>query len=282
MSLSQEAIQEISELSVKASGVFTDELKNTNSKVTVIPCGTEIESLERFNKYRDKLRGAFKTESVDSFIEYNKNQSGDNATCFINATSMLARTIFDLGTKEHPLHCLHTASLALSKTSDYKALLSVIDHIEQKKLSDFIEDWSENITCYGECIGDNDAELIGNNLAVQAVRKVKIESSSEVESTVGDFEGKTSVLQQAAAKAGDYGKKLPALIVFKCSPFNGLKEYVFHVRISVITSNESPVFSLRIVNHEKQCDEMVDEFMSIITNKLSGTEIKTYIGNFSS
>jgi len=280
MSLTQEAIQEIADLSVKASGVHIDKLKDTDNEVAIIPVGTKIESLERFSKYRNELRGYFGTESVDSFIEYNKNQSGDNATCFIDAEHMLAKTIFDLGTKERPLHCLHSANLTLAKTSDYKALLDIVGHIGQKNFSDFIEDWSENIKCFSETKNNEESELINNKFAVQAVRKVTIESSTEVESEVGDFEGRSSVLQQAAARAGDYSKKLPALISFKCSPYHGLKEYIFTVRVSVITSNSQPVFSLRIVNHEKQRDEMVDEFMSIVTNKLSDTDIKTYIGSF--
>lgn len=280
MSLTQEAVQEIAQLSITASGVHIDKVKNTDNPVAIIPRGTGIVSLEDYNKHRDNFRGEFTTESVDSFIDYNKGQKGDSPACFINAEGMKAKTIFDLGTKENPLHCKHSASLALSKTSNYKALLNVTDHIDQKTLSDFIEDWSDNITCFAEAKGDEAQELIANKLAVQAVRKVKIESSQDVENTVGDFKGETSVFQRAEAKAGEFGKKLPALIVFKCAPYNGLKEYTFNVRISVITSNSTPVFSLRIVNHEKQCDEMVNEFMTIITEKLSGTDIKTYIGNF--
>lgn len=84
----------------------------------------------------------------------------------------------------------------------------------------------------------------------------------------------------ATAKSGDYTKKLPALITFRCVPYDGLKEYVFNVRVSVITSNSQPTFSLRIINHEKQCNEMIEEFMSMITDKLSGSKIKTYIGDF--
>lgn len=282
MSLTQEAVQEISALSITASGVNIDKVKNTDNPVAIIPKGTGIVSLENYNNHRDNFRGAFTTESVESFIDYNKEQKGDSPACFINAEEMQAKTIFDLGTKEKPLHCKHSARLALSKTSNYKALLNVIDYIDQKTLSDFIEDWSDNITCFSETKGDEVPELIANKFAVQAIRKVKIESSTEVENEVGDFKGETSVFQRAEAKAGEYGKKLPALIVFKCAPYNGLKEYVFNIRISVITSNSTPVFSLRIVNHEKQCDEMVSEFMSIITEKLSGTEIKTYIGDFNS
>lgn len=282
MSLTKEAIQEISDLSVKSSGVNINNLKNTDNKVAIIPNGTIIKALEKYNKHRDNFRGEFTTKSINSFIEYNKHQQCDNATCFINSNEMLAKTIFDLGTKEAPLHCLHSANLELDKTSDYKSLLRVIGFVDQKKLSDFIEDWNDNITCYAEIKHDDTQEVIANKLAVQAVRKVKIESSTEIESEVGDFEGKQSILEQAVAKAGDYSKKLPSLILFKCAPYNGLKEYVFTVRVSVITSNSQPTFSLRIINHEKQCDEMVEEFMSIITDKLSDTDIKTYIGNFDS
>lgn len=282
MSLTQDAIQEITKLSVTASGVHIDNVKDTDYKVAIIPERTSIKSLEDFNKQRDNFRGSFNTESVESFIDYNKAQTGDNSTCFIDAEEMKANTIFDLGTKETPLHCQHQASLALSQTSDYKSLLDVIGHVSQKTLSDFIEDWSDNISCFAEAVEDNEAVSIPNKFAVQAVRKVTIESSAQVENEVGDFKGKTSVFQQAEARAGDSSKSLPALILFKCAPYNGLKDYEFKVRVSVITSESKPVFSLRIVNHEKQCDEMVDEFMSIITQKLSGTDIKTYIGNFNS
>lgn len=289
MSLTQEAIQEIKDLSVKASGVNIEDLKNTDNKVAIIPNDTHIATLERFNKHRDNFRGTFETQSIVSFIEYNKRQQHDNATCFIDSDNMIAQTIFDLGTTEAPLHCLHSANLELDESSDYKSLLSIIGHVDQKNLSDFIEDWNHNIICYAEINDDyteiddyKEPEIIPNKYAVQAVRKVKIEASQEIENKVGDFEEKQSVLQQATAKAGDYNKKLPSLIKFKCSPYNGLKDYEFTIRISVITSNSKPTFSLRIINHKKQCDEMVEEFKSIISEQLSGTNITTYIGNFNS
>lgn len=280
MSLTQEAIQEIADLSVTASGVNIDNLGSTDSKLVILPNGTHLQTLEKYNAFRDKFRGHFNTTNIDSFIAYNEFQATDDATCFIVPDRMAAKTIFDLGNKEAPLHCLHLATLELFKTSDYESLLSITRQVDQKELSDFLEDWSNNITCYTEMTSDDTQDVIPNKFAVQAVRRVKIESTTEVEKQVGNFEDKQSVFQQATAKSGDYTKKLPALITFRCAPYDGLKEYVFNVRVSVITSNSQPTFSLRIINHEKQCNEMIEEFMSMITDKLSGSKIKTYIGDF--
>lgn len=282
MSLSQEAIQEISELSVRASGVHTINLDSTDSKTAVLPDGTKIVSLERFNKHRDQFRGEFITTNLDSFIEYNKKQNGDNVTCFINADDMQAKTIFDLGTELNPLHCRHTATLKIKRSMPYDALLEFVnyDRVDQSALAEFIEDWSDFITCYSEADDGSDGyKEVPNKYAMLAVRSVKIETLASIENEIGDFARSSSLMQQTEAKSA-HGKKLPVYIRFKCIPSVGLEEREFNVRISASTSGQTPMFSSRIINLEKHIEEMSEEFMQKLQEHLTENEIKIYVGVF--
>lgn len=282
MSLSQEAIQEISELSIRASGVHTINLDSTDSKTAVLPDGTKIISLERFNKQRDQFRGEFVTTNLDSFIEYNKKQNGNNVTCFINADEMHAETIFDLGTEETPLHCRHTATLKTKRSMPYDALLDFVNYnrVDQGALAEFIEDWSDFITCYSEADDSNEGYTeVPNKYAMLAVRSVKIETLASIENEIGDFARSSSLMQQTEAKSA-HGKKLPAFIKFKCVPYVGLKEREFNIRISASTSGQTPMFSSRIINLEKHIEEISEEFMQKLQEHLAENEIKIYVGMF--
>lgn len=280
MSLTQEAVQEIAELGAKSEAVKIDELNDVDFKAAILPKGTNIFSLEQFQKYRNQFNGDFSTHNIQSFVEYNKEQQGENPTCFILSDSMHAKTVFDLGNAEQAGHCKHKAYLALTKTAEYEGLLYTIGRIDQKQFAEFIEDWNDNITCHHD--GDESSIDITNKQAISAIRKVKIEAKVEAEHEASDFKGTKSVFESVEAKAGNYQDRLPSRIVFKCSPYDELSVYEFTIRISILTGRDKPFFSLRIVNHAKQTDEMAEEFMSIITEKLADTSIKTYIGDFKS
>lgn len=281
MSLDIEVLNQITETAVIASSVNTDKLKETDFPTAVISNDTRVISLENYQKNRNYFKGAFKTSDIDNFSEYNKNQDKyDDKQCFIDPEHMMAYSIFDIGNKECAGHCSHTATLLLNKSVEYKSLLKLNDEvISQKTISEFIEDWSENITC--SYVESGELKPLENKIAIQSVRKVTLEAKSDKTSEINDFESKQSVMESVEAKAKDYGDKLPSRISFKCKPYDILQERTFMIRISLLTGDKSPRFSFRIINlgaHEK---EMSKEFMDVLTNKL-GDNMKTYIGNFCS
>lgn len=280
MSLTQQAVQEIAELGAKSQGVKIDELSDVDYKAVILADGTNITQLESLQKYRNQFRGEFKSNNINNFIDYNKDHTKPNTACFILSDLMKAKTIFDIGNEEQAGHCKHRAYLGLTQTPEYASLVDFVGQVDQKELAEFIEDWVDNIRCYHD--NADSEEYIASKTAIGAIRSVKIEAKSESEHNVGDFQGSRSLLESVSARTGDLDKKLPSRIVFTCVPFDGLKEYVFTIRLSILTGNSKPIFSLRIVNHEKLKNEMAEEFMSIITEKLADTEIKTYIGDFNS
>lgn len=281
MSLDIEVLNQITETAVIASSVNTDKLKETDFPTAVISNDTRVISLENYQKNRNYFKGAFKTSDIDNFSEYNRNQDKyEDKQCFIDPEHMRAYSIFDIGNKECAGHCSHTATLSLSESVEYKALLRFDNEvISQKTISEFIEDWSENIACFYSESGE--LKPLENKIAIQLVRKVTIEAKSDKTSEVGDFETRQSVMESVEAKADGSVDKLPSRIVFKCKPYDVLQERTFIIRISMLTGDKSPRFSFRIINlgmHEK---EMAEEFKNVLTNKL-GDNIKTYIGNFCS
>lgn len=280
MTLDIDTLNKVTETAVIASSVNTEKLKETDYPTAIISNDTKIVSLENYQKHRNYFKGDFSTNNIDNFVQYNKDQDADgNKQCFISAYLMRATTIFDLGDKEKPGQCQHKAYLELEQSVDYNALLNEHNkYSSQKNLSEFIEDWNDNITCFSSNSGE--LKVMENKIAIQLIRNVTIESNSNKTSEVGDFEGKQSTFESVEAKSKD-GSNLPCRIEFRCKPYDDLSERYFMVRISLITSENKPCFSFRIINLNSHVVEMAKEFQAILASKL-GDEIKTYIGSFDS
>ena len=280
MTLDIDTLNKVTETAIIASSVNTEKLKETDYPTAIISSDTRIVSLEDYQKYKNYFKGFFSTGNIDNFVQYNKDQDSDgNKQCFINADFMRATTIFDLGDKEKPGQCKHKACLELEKSVDYDALLERNNRpLSQKALSEFIEDWNDNITCFSGDSGE--LKAMENKIAIQVIRNVTISSNSNKTSEVGDYEGKQSTLEAVEARSKD-GLDLPCRIEFRCKPYDDLSERFFMVRISLLTSEKTPCFSFRIINLDSHSVEMAKEFQTILTSKL-GNETKTYIGNFDS
>ena len=278
MTLDIDTLNKVTETAIIASSVNTEKLKETDYPTAIISCDTQIVSLENYQKYKNCFKGDFTTNNIDNFVQYNKDQDAeDNKQCFINPELMRATTIFDLGDKEKPGQCKHKAFLRLEKSVDYESLLELhIRHHSQKELSEFIEDWSDNITCFSSNSGE--LKIMENKVAIQLIRNVTIASNSNKTSEVGDYEGKQSTFESVEAKSKD-GLDLPSRIEFKCKPYDDLSERFFMVRISMLTGENKPIFSFRVINLDSHSVEMAKEFQAILTSKLDDG-MKTYIGDF--
>lgn len=276
-----DTLNKVTETAIIASSVNTERLKETDFPTAIISRDTQIVSLEDYQKYKNYFEGYFFTNNIDDFVQYNKDQDADgNKQCFINSVLMRATTIFDLGDKEKPGQCKHKAYLGLERSVDYNSLVHLQDkkHLSQKELSEFIEDWNENITCFSSNSGELTA--MENKIAIQLIRNVTIASNSNKTSEVGDFEGKQSTFESVEAKSKN-GSDLPCRIQFRCKPYDDLSERFFMVRISLLTSENKPFFSFRIINLGSHSEEMAKEFQAILTSKLDDG-MKTYIGKFDS
>lgn len=243
----------------------------TEIPVAVIPSGIELTSLESYMENATRYRLNFSTTSIEDFFNYNELHDQVGASCFINAETMVAKSIFDLGTTETPGHKANTAKLKMKKTSAFDAICERNGFkIDQKDAAEFIEDWSDNISVFND-----DGVPMTNIAAAQSLRNLTIEAAREINSKVGNFSESMSTIERIEAKNQE---TIPAKLVFKCETYNGLSDRELNVRVGVLTGSDRPSIVFRIINIEKLQEEIADEFKLKVCEESEALNLKTFIG----
>lgn len=274
MSITPEAIQKL------VDNGNIDKLLNainsagTQSSLAVLPNSYSIENLEKYMPQRDRLRGHFQTASLDEFSSYNKQFTSEDATTFVDSDNMTAKTIFDLGQVEKPLHKEHLASISLKRTAPFKALLACDGEGQsQKELAEWLEDYSEYLIGFG-----SDGEVITMDKAIPAVRTLKFEVTRGNERSVDNFSAEQSEYERMATTTRD-SLVIPVGFRFKCIPYVGLDERSFELRLSIVRNE---VLTLRIKLLEELEEKMAEEFKDKLTASFTGNQVQhpIYIGKF--
>jgi len=271
MSFTKEAIQHLEKsevldrLNVELGGI------GTKAPVIITPEGFSLSCLEKHMENRTTYRFDFSTKSIKDFGAYCKEFDMAGGKCFVNSDCMYAQSIFDLGTYEAPLHQLHKATLQLDKTAAFKSLLSLSGkHLSQKDAANFVEDWADNVV-----VTSKDGVVMTINQAAKQLREITIEQVAKVDSQVGDFGESMSAFEKIEAKNQEL---IPASIKFTCSPYHGLGMREFTVRVGIITGEQKPSISLRIIKLEAQEEDMAEEFKEILVDMFADTQLATFIG----
>lgn len=227
--LDSNAIKEIVKLTTTA---FSGEnLPLTECPVALLPDNVNIESLERFMTERFRFRGVMTTTSIDDFVEYSKGYADECSRCFINAETMKAVTVFNIGTLEQPGHADNKALLELKATSPYRALRDVDGKRQlQKSLAEWLEDWADFLTAY-----DSDGNVLDIKQAISAIRRLTIDAKRSAEYEEQNFSGSRSVMESVEAKSKEI---MPATFRFECIPYEGLGNREFTLRLSILTSEQ--------------------------------------------
>lgn len=274
MSLTPEAIQTL--VNNGNAPLFLDQLKNaeTSSQVIAIPSEYKLQDLEAYQECRNSLRGKFETNVIDEFIKYNKDHAEDGTKTFVDADTMKAETIFDVGTRNKAGHQRHRASLSLKQTAPYKALLNLSGSpMPQKEMAEWLEDYSEFLTAFS-----SDGQVIDMDKASAAIRDLNFEVVRGSERQVQDFSQQQSEYERVATKTKE-DLVIPAAFVFTCEPYHGLKLRKFEMRLSIVRNE---ILTLRIKRLEETQELMAFEFLEIIVQKQEELEMNTptYIGEF--
>lgn len=272
--IQKDAIQEL--VNVGNADLFLKQIEEANTKSTVIamPSDYKLTNMEMFNEFRDNLRGKLETSLIPEWVKYSKVYAVEGSAAFVNVDSMEAVAIFDIGTAEQPLHQRHKAACTLKQTAPYKTLIRANgQRFEQRELAEFLEDYAEFITPYGD-----NCEPIDIKKAVEAIRTLKYEHTRGSEREVQNFASQQSQYEAMATKTKE-DLVIPAGFVFECVPYQGLDERKFDMRLSII-KNET--LSLRIKRLEETKEEMALEFKDKLLEQLqeASIEMPTYIGEF--
>lgn len=275
------AIEKIQESNTvaEANAAIGNIMKEGANTPLVVPENMRAIDLEKNQPGRYRFRGALATPVISSFSNYAKDHCTDHSACFIDEKTMSAKLFFNIGNQTNPGHCDHFAQLGLQKTAAYKALEKIIDKpTSQQEIAEFIEDWREIITCFGEANSDGERPIMGNPVALHAIRNFKIEEKRQTTSGEREF-GATRGTLEAIDVASE--KLPPSRIHFACAPYHGLSERVFELRLSVLKQS-TPAIVLRIIKQEEHNEKMLEEFKQLISENLAGIEPtpSVYVGNF--
>lgn len=274
MSLDKDAI-----IHVQKSASVLDQQKILDSagakeKLVLVPEGMTLKNLSDHMENAAFYEAHFATPSVPDFVEYAQKYSDDDSQCFVDPERMSAKAYFDIGNTEAAGHKKHTSALKLVRTAPYSALLGATGtRLSQKEASEFIEDWYDFVKVLETA--DGNESVMNTALAAQSLRDITIETVKSLSSKHEDFGAEMSQQEKIAARNKD---KLPAKFLFTCKPFTGLGLREFEVRISLIAGGSAPEIVFRIVQLEKQQEDMAEEFKEILVDSFEKEGPKTYIG----
>lgn len=244
---------------------------NSDFPIAILPDNMKLHSLEHHNAHRNQFRAKFSTFNFDSLIAYAKQHEQPNAQCFIDEQTLGAEIVFDIGTRDQPLHAKHRALLQMQKTAAFNALCA-FESIkwDQRKFSDWLEDWGDFITPYTE-----DEEAMSLTAAVQAVRKITLDYARNENHEVGDFSASKSAMESVEAKSK---LQLPKYFVFNCHTYKGLSSQAFTLRLSILTGGSEPILVARLIKAEQLHEAIAKEFADKLTDALKETDITVNIG----
>lgn len=245
----------------------------SQAAIVHLPNTFAAHDLESFLPNRRRQIGTMATDSIDDFATYSKEHKAPGATVFVNAENLRALSVLNLGTPTAPGHADNKAQLSMVATAAYVALVSITSGPKkQADVAEFIEDWKDLITC-----ADSDGQLLATAHAIEACRTITIESARKVETRVEEFAEEGSVLDSVKASAK---QKLPARIVLNASPYKGLAERKFELRVGVQTGGSVPMLTLRIIKLEDHKQQMAEELAGKLREKFTDSGVPVLIGNY--
>jgi len=270
--LTEGAIQELAKAqAISAANAAID--REQHGQVA-LPNDFTLIDMEKYLKYRRRMRGNMVTSIVKDFADYTGTNAERGMAVFVNPDNMTAVSVLNLGTPEEPGHADNTAVLELKRTAAYSSLRMYADGSarQQSAVAEFIEDWVDCIECFHE------TDAVPSSRAIAAVRKITIESLKKLESEEKQLSASKSAFESVHATSTE---PLPTKIVFTCKPYNDIKPRVFVMRLGILTGGDKPAVNLRIIKIEEHEEQMAQELVGIIKESLGGDLAPVAVGKYS-
>nr|WP_256834510.1 DUF2303 family protein [Pseudomonas oleovorans] len=251
-------------------------IEHGGSTLAVTPASCTLTNLEPYQLGRDRFRGTLATHSLKAFAAYVERHIGGEedtgAAGFVDQDFMSATVVFNLGTPDEAGHGDDRATLTLKPTAAYKALGEMVGRsLSQQQLAEFLEDWAPHITASA------DDQQLNIAAAINAVRRMQIKATSELNSEVGDLSNRRSAMEDIEARSLE---TLPTTFVFSTKPYDPLCVADITLRLSVITGDKAPVLKLRWVGQEAQQEAFAEEFQQVLASEIGGF-VHLTIGTYS-
>ncbi|WP_172424281.1 DUF2303 family protein [Vandammella animalimorsus] len=240
--------------------------------VVALPSDYKQHDLEPFQPRRRRARGKMETPDLQSFAAYATAHAEGGASIFIEPENMRATAVLNLGQPAAPGQADNKAVLEPTTTAAYNALNRITaGKNKQQDVAEFLEDWTEHITCF------NDEGEISPPRAIAAVRKISIEASRKLENEEQALSATRSAFENITASSKE---PLPALIYFRCQPYADLQERQFVLRLGVLTGEEKPAITLRVIKREQHQQQMAEELAERIRAAMGSADVAIYKGQY--
>lgn len=271
--LTKEAIEKMQEaLAIEqvASAVL-EATRNSQTLPVAVPDSMTMHDLQKYMPNRRRLAGEMHTTNPDHFADYAKNHA-EEAALFVDAKKMTATGVLNFGNTQTPGHADNLVTLQFVESAPYKALLRCTGcgNVSQRAMAEWLEDNLPYIHClHGE-------EEIKPAIAIAAIRNVTIEQLQKVDSTVESLSQERTAFEQVRATSKH---TMPTTVHFTCRPYLGLSECTFACRFGIRAGDDGTLIALRITNHEQHCQDMAEEAVELLTDKL-GSSCPLYVGSY--
>jgi len=271
--MDQDAIQQLMELSTAAT-VKPD----TDVPTAIMPGNCKVVSLEQYQETPSHMAARFTTERLEDFAAYVNEEApaeGDTAV-FVDPDGSGAQAIIDQGSHQTPLWGRHTATLAMVKTPEFRALDQATNGpMSQRQLTDWLEDWAPIIT---PMIGE---EALSIAKAITAIRRIDIKASVDKTREEGDFSASRSSLEKVEARSG--AGRLPELFDVQCRVYPCTASRNIRARLTLKTGGDEPRFNLRIIGLDNLMREVAEEIELELKQRVStpATDIRFFVGHMS-
>lgn len=259
MMLDKEAITHLQSIAVAAAGASKE---HTDHGFLMVPPGFKTESLDQFMRCTSHFRESFRTDHIQSFIEY--LDSNDAMPCYIDKKGMCAKVIFDAGDIHEPGHRLHQAYLDLTISPLFKSArnMAALHMCSQRDLAEWLEDWRTHLSA--ESAFGEEIEL---RKVINAVRNFQVRGKSGSDHSQESLKASKSAFAQIEANNKDH---IPEFIIAHGEPYFGLPDIDIAMRLSVrlSTDDEPPMFSLSIVRADHLMNTIAESFAETIRNAI--------------
>lgn len=256
MSLTKEALQHI-EASHKTG------TEAAEGHALIVGDNFKLVDMEKYQDQRRRFRGQFKTKGLKDFIAYVAGRQQD-APVFIDRDAMAACSYLDIGIKDRPGHCDHSATLNLPKTPEYTAYLRADGStFDQEEMVELVEDWGHLLT-----FENSEGEALERSKVLHAFRKVKLDDLTSIESDKQEHSSRVGVMNSVTVNNAD---RLPTVIYWTVTPYEGLTERTLAMRVSSKTKG-GPSFGLRAIALDAAKEEIAAEFSALVTEGLPESE----------
>ena len=250
---------------------MNDAIANLELPHMVIPKGFELKNIESLFPHLARYRMHYKTDSINDFLEYCKENNQAGSLCFVDQSEMVAKGYFDVGNQDKPLHRNHTARLTLQKTTMHIKAHNMHESVYgQRDIANMVEDYTAFITVIGES-----GKPMNNQLAANTFRKLTIETARKMKTSVSDYGEEQGLLESVEAKAD---QERPAYVILRARPYLHFDEREFKFRVSLLTSSDTPRIKLNGVMFEEQQEDIAEEFKRMLKDGLT-KKFKTYFGS---